>query len=111
MAAPQSEYEKAHYAYRELVKKTLAGDGQAKADKVKAMNDIRSIEREAARAGQILSANYKGERVSVSTRETESKRSLQEAYCRKFDADKTVMIGGKEQTLREYHRKRLLGSR
>jgi hypothetical protein len=112
--AAQTEYEKAHLAYRALAKAALGGDKQAHADKAKAMNGIRDIEREAAREGTILSAQYAGDRVLVKQEQTSSKRSLQEEYVRKFDAEKTVNISRpdqpvKEQTLREYHSKRLLG--
>lgn len=111
-----SEYETAHAKYRELAKKAANGDKQAMTDKAKAMNDIRGIEREAARAGTILSAAYTaGDKVVVSSQQTDSKRSLQEEYVRKFDAEVTALLpekpGGepKEQTLRDFHRRRLLG--
>lgn len=111
---PPSDYEKAHATYRELVKKANAGDRQAFADKAKAMGEIRAIERDAARAGTILSATYHGDKVVTQTRNTDTKRSLQEEYVRKFDGERTVMIADgpgtepKEQTLQEFHRKRLL---
>lgn len=104
-----SEYELAHKKYRELAKAAAGGDAAAKADKAKVMNDIRHIEREAARAGTVLNATYQGEKIVTSSQQTNSKRSLQEEYVRKFDAEKTAMINGKEQTLRDYHSKRLLG--
>ena len=104
-----SDYEKAHAKYRELVKAAQNGDRQAHADKAKAMNEIRAIEREAARAGTILSATYNGDKITATSTSAPSKRSLQEEYVRKFDEDKTVTLNGKEQTLREYHSKRLLG--
>lgn len=110
-----SEYIKAHQTYMAMVKAAAAGDAKAKADKSKVMGEIRAIEREAARAGTILSATYAGDKVNVTTRQTESKRSLQEEYVRKFDGETVVQIADragaepKEQTLREYHRKRLLG--
>ncbi len=111
-----TEYIKAHQTYRALVKAAAGGDPVAKADKARAMNDIRNIEREAARAGTILSATYApGDKVNVQTTQTHAKRSLQEEYVRKFDDKTTVMIADKpgsepkEQTLQEFHRKRLLG--
>jgi homoserine trans-succinylase len=112
-----SEYEAAHMKYRELVKKAAGGDKQAFQDKAKAMGEIRQIEREAARAGTVLSAQYRGDKVSVQTKDTHSKRSLQEEYVRKFDKDVTAMLPDptrpneppKEQTLQEFHRKRLFG--
>lgn len=110
-----TEYIKAHQKYRALVKAAAGGDAVARADKSKAMNEIRAIEREAARAGTILSATYApGDKVDVQTRQTDSKRSLQEEYVRKFDGDTVVSVPerpgqeAKEQTLREFHRKRLL---
>ena len=110
-----SEYEKAHATYRALAKAAASGDKQAHADKAKAMNEIRNIEREAARAGTVLSATYApGDKVVVRSERTDGKRSLQEEYVRKFDPEVTVMLpdaaGGepKEQTLREFHTKRLL---
>lgn len=110
-----TEYETAHKKYRDLVKAAAAGDATAKNDKAKAMNEIRNIEREAARAGTILSAVYRGEKVETRAEQASSKRSLQEEYVRKFDEKVTVSIPDKageepkEQTLREFHRKRLLG--
>lgn len=110
-----SEYEIAHQKYRDAVKRYDGGNGDPKArpDKAKAMQEIVAIEREAAKAGTILSAEYKGDKVVVRTDQTDSKRSLQEAYVRDFDNEVTCMLPDekgqpKEQTLREYHRKRLL---
>jgi hypothetical protein len=104
-----SDYEKAHADYRALVKAAATGDKKAHAEKAQAMNEIRKIERDSARAGTVLSAEYKGERLVVNTTQAESKRSLQEEYVRKFDGEKKVRIDGKETTLRDYHKKRLLG--
>lgn len=109
-----SEYEKAHAAYREAAKAAAAGDGKAKLAKVGLINDIRKIEREAARAGTILSAVYKTDKIETNEVQTETKKSLQEEYVRKFkpkdgSAPQKVMINGKETTLMEHHRKRLLG--
>lgn len=103
------EYKKAHETYRALADKARNGDPQAKADKAKAMQDIRAIERASAREGKVLSATYKGNSVVVDAAETRSKRSLQDEYVHKFDGESKVNINGKEQTLREFHSKRLLG--
>jgi len=102
-----SEYKKAVDAYNALAKKALSGDAQARADKAKAMNEIRSIERDAARSGVVLRRD--GTRI-----ETHAKRSLQEEYVRRFDAKTPVRIvgrGGKEEvtTLAKHHSRRLLG--
>ena len=110
----QSEYEKAHAEYRAAAKAAAAGDAKAKSAKAEIMNGIRAIERDAARAGTVLSAHYRGEKVHVREEETESKKSLQEEYVRKFkpkdgSAPPMVMIGKTETTLVDYHRKRLLG--
>ena len=117
-----TEYIKAQEKYHALLKASQAGDKQAFADKAKVMNEIRSIERDAARAGTILKAVRRGEKVTVQQEHTETKRSLQEEYVRKFDDQVTAMLPDvdvkdvdpkkrplKEQTLREYNRKRLLG--
>lgn len=110
-----AEYVKAHQTYRDLAAKAKAGDKQAHADKAKAMEDIRNIERAAARDGTILSATYEpGNKVKVQTRKAPTKRSLQEEYVRKFDSEKTVMVADRageqprEQTLQEFHSRRLL---
>jgi hypothetical protein len=106
-----SEYENAHAEYRKLAKAALEGNEQARRDKSKAMQTIVAIEREAARAGTILNAVYKGEKIETIKEQTESKRSLQEEYCRKFDAEKKVVLseGAAPTTLRDHHRARLLG--
>lgn len=104
-----NQYQKLHQDYRVLAAKAAEGDKAAKSDKARVMNEIRAIEQESARDGRILNAQYRGDTVAVEVKETHTKRSLQEEYVRSFDDEKTVMIGGKEQTLREYHSKRLLG--
>lgn len=116
-----SDYLKAQERYQALAKAAANGDQQAFKDKAKAMNEIRGIEREAARAGTVLSARRVGDKIVVDQQEGRSKRSQQEEYIDKFDGEVTAMLpdlssgGGdpkkrelKEQTLREYHRKRLL---
>lgn len=105
----QKHLQKAHLQYRELAKRAANGDAGAKAEKARVMNEIRVIEREAARAGTTLNAVYKGENVEVTAEQGRSKRSMQEEYIHKFDGEKKVMVGGKEQTLQQYHSKRLLG--
>jgi hypothetical protein len=102
------EIEKAYADYQALAKKAANGDLQAKQDKAKAMGEIRQIEREAARAGTILKTKLVGDRVVATEEQTSSKRSLQEEYVRKFDDKAKVRIGGREQTLAQYHRARLL---
>lgn len=113
-----TEYEKAHTKYRELAKAAAAGSSEAKAEKARVMNDIRTIEREAARAGTRLNAVYRGDRVEVQQTEGRSKRSLQEEYVGKFaskDGQPEPEVKGLEwqdkpvKTLKEYHSKRLLG--
>ena len=105
----QKSHLQAHLQYRELAKKAANGDAAAKAEKAKVMNEIRSIEREAARAGTTLNAVYKGDKIEVTAEEGRSKRSMQDEYIHKFDGEKKVMVDGKEQTLQEHHRRRLLG--
>lgn len=105
-------YQKAHEKYRALAKAAMGKDvaaDAAKIDKAKAMNEIRNIERQSARDGKVLNAVYKGDQVIVETTDAPTKRSLQEEYVRKFDDNKRVVIDGKEQSLREFHSKRLLG--
>ena len=104
------EYQKAHTTYRTLAAKALEGDAQARKDKAKAMQEIVAIERQSAKQGVNLNAVYRGDKVEVETTASPTKRSLQEEYVRKFDGEKVVKIDGKEQTLREYHSKRLLKS-
>ena len=118
-----SEYESAHAKYRELAKLAASGDSaearKAKNDKAKVMNDIRAIEREAARAGSKLSAVYRADgKIDVSSKDMPTKRELQGEYIRKFSAGdggpepevKGLEWQGKPvKTLSEYHSKRLLG--
>lgn len=105
----ETQYQKLHQDYRALAAKAAEGDKDAKRDKARVMNEIRATEQESTRNGRILSAQYRGDTVAVEVKETHTKRSLQEEYVRSFDNEKTVMIGGKEQTLHDYHSKRLLG--
>ena len=98
--------------YEAMKAKTAAGDRGAMADKAKLRVELKQMQREAARDGIILEPDadkhgrYTG---SVTAEETDTKRSLQQEYVRKFDGEKTVNVGGKEQTLRQYHKDRLLG--
>lgn len=101
-----SDYENAHAKYRELAAKARSGDAQAHADKAKAMNEIRNIERAAAKSGTILNMTPTG---VVQKQQVRSKQSLQEEYVHKFDDKNVVDVGGKPQTLRQFHSKRLLG--
>lgn len=102
------EYEKATAEYRALAARAVAGDKQAFRDKGKARLEMRNIERAAAREGVILES---GKRVG----ETDTKKSLQAEYVRKFKKrsddgsgnEARVMINGQETTLSGYHRKRL----
>jgi hypothetical protein len=96
-----TDYENAHSKYRKLA-------AERSPDKAKAMSEIRQIERQAAKEGKILSAVYKGDKIETQVTETTSKKSLQEEYCRKFSDKAVVNVGGKPQTLREFHTKRLL---
>jgi hypothetical protein len=103
------QYEKAWEAYNKAAAIAKTGNGQAKEEKAKIMNEIRQIERAAARDGKILNARPGTDgTVTVEVKEIDSKRSLQEEYVRKFDDEKVVKLGGKETTLRKYHAKRLL---
>lgn len=109
-----AEYKKAHERYRQAAALHVRGQGldgkplEGRSDKAKIMGEIRQMERESARDGKVLSAVYKGDQVVVNSKEISTKRSLQEEYIRKFDEEKTAMLNGKEQTLREYHAGRLL---
>jgi hypothetical protein len=104
-----TDYEKAHAKYQAMAKAAAGGDADAKRDKAKAMQEIRVIEREAARAGTILSATHRADGSVQQRQETApTKQSLQEEYCRRFDDKTPVMIDGKKTTLREHHERRLL---
>lgn len=104
-------YEKAVQAYRAGQR----GGEATRGDKVKASLEMRQIEREAARAGKVLHVTNQGDRVVVHAKEVPTKRELQGEYVRKFDDEIKVKLADRvgdeprEQTLREFHRKRLLG--
>lgn len=117
-----SEYEKAQAVYHDLAKRAAGGDHKAHQEKAQAMLEIRKIEREAARAGTILSATHDKNtgKIATSSKEAPAKRSLQEAYVRKFQSqdgepDPIVQIQEKaggpmvQTTLAKFHSKRLLG--
>lgn len=106
----EKPYEKAVQAYRQA---QASGN---RADKVKASLEMREIERAANRDGKPLLTEQRGDRLIVRTQENvPTKRELQGEYIRKFDEEKRVRIADrpgeepKEQTLREFHGKRLLG--
>ena len=105
-----AEYKKAHEAYRKLAEAVSGGNTDAKKDKIKAMNEIRSIERQSARSGEVLNARYEANgSITIEKTPAPTKRSLQEEHLRRYDNDAKVFVGGKEQTLREYHTERLRG--
>lgn len=129
--------QKAWENYRRLADRAVAGDRQAHQDKARAREEARQIEREAARAGEIVTPLVdKAGKVTVKTREVPSKRDRQIAYIDRFDNTKIAAIGtgpeadqpivrdpqgnpsldangnvmrGTPQTLKQYHSKRLLG--
>lgn len=115
------EYRKECARYAEEARKAKGGDTDAVKEKAKAMNTIRLMEREAAKAGVIvrrpgtkLPGTTDGQprrvlRQAEVVKETDTKRSLQEEYCRRFDGNRQVVINGQKTTLREHHTKRLLG--
>jgi hypothetical protein len=114
-----TEYIEAQKTYAKLADAARSGNAQAREDKIKAMNEIRAIERQSAREGRVLSANVrkngKGDYdVKVSVADAPTKRSLQEEYIRKFkppigEKEVVVKINGQETTLAAHHSKRLLG--
>ncbi len=105
-----SEYQKAHETFRQLQEAATGGDAAAMKEKHKVMKDIIAIERDAAKEGTLLTPIYKADKVIIETEKTSSKRSLQEEYVRKFDGETVVNVGGKEQTLQQFHAERLLGA-
>lgn len=132
-----AEYEKAWNRYRELADRAAKGDQQAKREKARVREETHAMEREAAKAGRILSPIVgRDGKVKADVRETDTKRDLQSEYVRRFDNSKPVVISsgrpeeqpivtdpngkpavdehgqamrGKVQTLRQYHAKRVLG--
>lgn len=89
--------------------KAREGDKVARKDKEKIMSEIRNTERQLAREGKPVSVSADGDSVRITLGECDTKRSLQEEYVRRFDAATPVRINNREQTLREYHRRRLFG--
>lgn len=101
MSHNMQKYEAANKRYAEALAKSKTGDAVAFADKAKIVGEIRQMERDAAKQGTIIeNGKHLGE--------TETKRSLQEQYVRKFDNERPVNINGKETTMQAYHRDRLL---
>jgi hypothetical protein len=110
-----AEYKKAHEAYLKAAEAARGGDKDAFKAKAKIVNEIRQMERLANREGRPLNAVYRdANTVEVQVGNAPTKRSLQEEYVRKFEnrgaggEEPIVSVGGKNQKLSEYHRKRLL---
>jgi hypothetical protein len=110
------EYQKLQQDYAALVAKSKGGDLAARADKARVMGEIRQMEREGARKGELLNAVARaGGRIDVEVIETFSKRSQQEEYVRRFDNKVPVEIENRRTgekytgTLQKWHSKRLLG--
>lgn len=103
------EYEQAYRKYNELAKAAAGGNEAAKADKAKAYQEVRAIERSAARSGTILKPVQKTPTgpVTIEAKEASSKKSLQEEYARRFDDKAQVVLNDQKTTLRQYHAKRL----
>jgi len=102
------EYVELHARHRALCEKSQESDGKDKAvrkEKATVMQEIRQIERESARRGVHLDGG-------AVLSEHDSKRSLQEEYCRRFDNTNPVKLnrGGREveDTMQGHHRARLL---
>ena len=129
----QSEYLKARQTYHKLADRASDGDREAMRDKQKAHQEVRALERQGARDGQILNSTYKDGVVSAATKETHNKADLQREYCRKFNDEIPVVVSNKDSkpvigedgkpvvrdgkvvcgepytSMAEYHRRRLLG--
>jgi hypothetical protein len=105
-----ASYQQLHEQYNSLLAKSREGDKAAFKAKAEVMNEIRNVERESARAGKVISYAHdpKTGKGAVIEKRTTSKRSLQEEYIRKFDDKKVVKIDGKETTLQDWHRSRLI---
>lgn len=104
----------AYAKYNELNGKSKAGDKAAQAEKPKLMNEIRNIERQSARDGVVTNPVTRRDATVIETKNTSSRRSLQEEYVRRFDDKVQVKIDQRGAapftgTLREFHSKRLLG--
>lgn len=106
----KAAYEKAYSQYLQVAAAAKSGDRGAFAAKADALRECRNIKRESARGGLVLNVkSIKGEKVQVDEKNTNTKRSLQEEYARRFDDKIPVNLGGnKPVTLQEYHRRRLL---
>jgi hypothetical protein len=112
------DYRKLYERRNELDKASARGDSKARADRAKVAEDLRKMERAAAREGTVLSGGQ------VVREDAPTKRSLQEEYCRNFtkgvaadSAEPVVRIVDARHpesapfvgTRSAYHRKRLLG--
>ena len=100
-----NSYQKAWAEHRANVQKANdnPADRSLKREKEKTMQTCRAMEREAAREGVVIEG---GKQLGTCP----PKRELQSEYVRRFDAEKKVVIGGKETTLRDHHARRLLGA-
>jgi hypothetical protein len=92
---------KKKYAEQHAKYKGFATDASKRADKCKAAEDMRAMERELANAGVTAECGV------VIAEGARTKRSLQEQYVDNFDDEKPVVLGGKETTMRKYHKQRL----
>lgn len=100
-----ANYQKAHGEYKKLAEAAAKGDAKAKEEKAKVFQDVRNMEREAAREGVLLAG---GKQVGTAP----SKRELQGEYVRKFDSKSKVMLPDakgevRETTLQDHHKERL----
>jgi len=103
------ELVEAHKALLRFRKASENGtNAAARADKVRASLHVQEIESDMRRQGQNPKVTYRGDNVEVKITQSPAKRSMQEAYVRDFDNKTIVKIGDKEQTLRQYHSKRVL---
>lgn len=92
---------KKKYAEQHAKYKGFAADPTKRADKVKAAEDMRAMERELSNAGVTAESGV------VVAEGARTKRSLQEQYVDNFDDEKPVVLGGQETTMKKYHKKRL----
>lgn len=107
------QYQDLHSKYAALAKKSADGDLTARKEKAKVFQDVRSMEREAARDGYVLAGGKDQTKAATGREQVATKRSLQEEYVRKFESpdgkDPEVVLNGEKITLARHHRKRLLG--
>lgn len=113
MAVNVEKYTKKFQEYVDMAKAArnggnAAGGIDARESKAQLRQECREMERESNRDGQIMTATVnRSGRVSVEVKEADSKRDLQGEYLRKFNNEAPVRVGGQDQTLRQYHKKRL----